>query len=162
VPQYGVAVVALPVLGFAPELNPYRLCPFVARRKTVNDSLMTRFVAILSRFMACGGMVQCGDARSSAGYAKGKGTNRERKFIYECFVTDRATICRRWEAVSGERRAEPVGELDQAGNFIIPGLCCDAIGRGAAAIFERTGDIGGGEAAGARGGEIAVMRGDEA
>jgi hypothetical protein len=37
-------------------------------------------------------MVHRRDARSSAGCVKGKGTNRERKFIYESFVIDRATI----------------------------------------------------------------------
>ena len=42
---------ALPVLGFAPELNLYRLCPTALRRNMLNDVLMTRFVAILSRFV---------------------------------------------------------------------------------------------------------------
>jgi len=41
----------LPVLGSAPELNHNRLCPFARGRKTVNDILGTRFVAILIRFI---------------------------------------------------------------------------------------------------------------
>ncbi len=52
VPQLGVAVTDLPALGFAPELDHNRLCPFGAASKTVNDSLGTRFVAHMTRFMA--------------------------------------------------------------------------------------------------------------
>jgi hypothetical protein len=72
------------VLGFAPELNLNRLCLSGFRRKTVNDVLMNRFVAILSRFVE--GPIRSirRDARVSAGFVKGKGTNtelREKSFL---------------------------------------------------------------------------------
>jgi hypothetical protein len=65
------------VLGFAPELNLNRLCLSGFGRKTVNDVLTTRFVAILSRLVEGPIRPIRRDARVSAGFAKGKGTNTE-------------------------------------------------------------------------------------
>ena len=87
------------MLGFAPELNLNRLCPTALQRNMLNDVLITRFVAILSPFVEGPIRPIPRDARVSAGFVKGKGTNTEpAKKVYR----DLDPINRLWSDVRND------------------------------------------------------------
>jgi len=62
----------------------------------------------------------------------------------------------------GRSAAQLIGKVGDAVRRPVPFLRLIGVGRAAAAIFVRARDEGGGKAAGARGGQVAVMRRDEA